>query len=164
YQTNVVYRVANTLVLLGLKSFRGLPAAPSQSDDLFEKHVGLSAYEYVLTLFALWSVTIKDPLIDTRTFLQGGLRRDERMAAVGSVLSEISRPFDKYKDLDALPESRSYTGKARAGAFFSRWPLIRLNDQQFIAAAHPFVKIQIASKSMTKALALARAEEGKAST
>lgn len=160
YQTNVIYRVANTLVLLGLKPFRGIEASPAATDNLFKKHVGLLAYEFVLTLFGIWSMAIKDPIIDTRTLLQEGPRKKELMEPVSSVIAELSRTFDKYRVFDGYPEAQTYTGKARPCAFFSRWPLIRLNEHQFVVAAHPFLKIQIATKAITKAMALARREEG----
>ncbi len=159
YQSSIVYRVANTLVLLGLKSFRGLAASSDEVDSLFNEFVGLRAYDYVLTLFALWSLAVKGSALDSRFFLSEGPRRNELIVPVGSVIEELARDFDKYRLFEDLPQAESYTGKARACAFFSRWPLIRLNEHQFIFFAHPFFKIQIASKSVTKALALARKRE-----
>jgi len=164
YQAEIPYRLANTLVLLGLKPFKGLCASPDRADSLFRQYVGLSAYEYVLTLFGLWSVGLKSSLLDTRTLLRDGERRAELIGPVTSVITELSLQFDEYRTFERLPPAKSYTGKARACAFFSRWPLIRLNEHQYMVAAHPFLKVQLLHKSLTKALALARTAEGRAST
>ncbi|PTL84357.1 hypothetical protein DAT35_04475 [Vitiosangium sp. GDMCC 1.1324] len=118
----------------------------------------------MLTLVGLWSFALQNPALDTRTFLQDGPKRQELAPAFSSVLDELSLRFDEFRGLDVFPVAQEYTGKARACAFFSRWPLIRLNDHQFIVAAHPFLKIQVATKSITKALALAREDEGGGST
>ena len=164
YQAAILNRVVHTLVILGLKGFRRLPAAPERTDRLFRDGVGLSAYEYVLTLFAVWSKARVDSLIDIATFLPPQARDPEYHDRLRALVEQLSLRFDEFRDTAVLPAAASYTGKARACAYFSRWPLIRLDETRFMSAGHPFLKIQIGTKSMTKALALARQKEGKGST
>jgi hypothetical protein len=164
YQTSIVYRTANTLVLLGLKSFQNLEAQPDRTDRLFREQLGLEAYEYVRLLVGLWSQARRQSLVDTRTFLPPDLRDSEKRSRLIAVVDELSLKFDQYRDPSVFPAAAQYTGRARACAFFSRWPLIRLNEDQYVAAAPPFLKIQIATKSVTKALFLARSREGSGST
>lgn len=149
YQAPILNRVANALILLGLKGFQRLEALPQKTDHLFRQGVGLSAYEYLLTLFGVWSKARADSLIDLQTLLPVQARGPEHHERLRALVEQLSLRFDEYKDPTVTAFAQTYTGKARACALFSRWPLVRLNDTQFMSAGHPFLKIQIGTKSMT---------------
>jgi hypothetical protein len=164
YQAAIVNRVVHTLVILGLKGFGRLQQSPERTDELFRDGVGLSGYEYVLTLFGVWAKARVDSLIDLETFLPPQTREPQHHARLRALVEALSMRFDEFRDISKLSGAGSYSGKALACAYFSRWPLIQLNDTRFMSAGHPFLKIQIGTKSMTKALALARVREGRGST
>lgn len=164
YQAPILNRVANTLVILGLKGFQRLEALPEKTDHLFREAVGITGYDYILTLFGLWAKARVDSLIDLPTFLPLQARDPDRREHLLAAVEELSLRFDKYRDADVFPVAQTYTGKGRACALFSRWPLIRLNETQFMSAGHPFLKIQIGTKTLTKVLAFARKKEERPST
>jgi hypothetical protein len=159
YQGDFIYKVANQLVLSGLVGFKNLPANPTRTEELFQRRLGISAYDYMMSLFALWTMAHNFGSVNVTSFIRSGPRKNELDQATQQVLNELSLRFNEFIPRSNTEPYINYTGKSKSLSLFTRWPMINLNDELYLFAGHPFVKIQSTSKFLTKALALARIEE-----
>jgi hypothetical protein len=161
FQGDMLPRLGAALVLTGLAGFRRLRAEPDQTNGLFSRRLGVSAYDYVLVTLAIWAVSRGRPLIEL-PLLRDGPPREEVERDTRKVVAMLARRADQMRDLSDAPTIAAYSGKSLPSALFQRWPLVQLNENQFLVSAPPFLKVQLTSKFLTKALAFARLESSPA--
>ncbi len=159
FQQEVIYKVANTLVLSGIKPFRNLGVESNSVNFLFKKYVGISAYDYYLLLFSLWINTERTPIFNVEHVLSK-VRRPKEIVDFGKKLClELSKTPADYHHTKLDQQIESLSAKYRGSAYFSLHPLISMGNNFFACIAHPFLRTHITSKFIQKALALAREEE-----
>ncbi|MBY0383576.1 hypothetical protein K2X05_00320 [bacterium] len=159
FQQEVIYKVANTLVLSGIKPFRNLGVEKKPVDFLFKKHVGISAYDYYLLLFGLWINSERTPIFNIEHVLSK-VRRKIEIVDIGKRLClELSKTPADYHHSKLDKNIESLSAKYRGSAYFGLHPLIAIGSNFFACVAHPFLRTHVTSKFIQKALALAREEE-----
>ena len=159
YQGDFVYKLVNQMIITGIVGFRNLPEDGDWTERLFQTQLGISAYDYFLALFGLWSLTQKFGHINTEKLIKDGSRKEELTKICQLVIDELSLKHNEYSKKAETAPYNTYSGKSLPLSLFSRWPLINLNDELYANAGHPFMTIQLTSKLLTKSLALARTEE-----
>lgn len=160
YQGDFVYKLVNQLVLTGLVGFRNLQANDAHTQRLFNSQLGISAYDYFLSLFGLWAMAGEHGNINSTRLIAPGPRKAQLDNSCRLVMNELSLRHSDYGTKIQQTPYNTYDGKSLPMAIFSRWPLINLNDEIYAFANQKFMQIQLSSKLLTKALALARIDEG----
>ena len=160
-QYEVPLKVANTLVLSGLKGFESLPVDSALIDRLFQSYAGMSAHEYYLLVNGAWSLIISSGkgLINLDQFLRTSTDPAGLTAKARNVLNSMSRTCADYGE-DTLDQTlERYSSKYRASAYFSKSPFLKLSETHFLCVSHPYLRLQLTSKFIAKALFFARQAE-----
>ena len=160
YQGDMIHEIANNLILSGIVGFQSLNADTTLLDRHFQNNVGVSGKDYFITLFALWSLTLKNFVINRNNAVKNSPRREQLEIALNSILDSLSFRVDEPLTSSIFDHSKSYSGKARSEAIVALRPLIKVHDDVYFSCGQPYMKIQITRKFLPKALFYARRDKG----
>lgn len=160
YQGKVLYQISNILILTGLSGFGQLPPEPGPVEGLFQTRIGVSANDYFKCLFGLWTLACQGKMFDSQRIYGGVIGNPQFVQALQGVVNDLSFQSNVDLEHEGLAGFRSFTGKMLAEAIFSRKPIIQLSERNYLIAGHPFLKIQMTTKFLQKALEFARREAG----
>lgn len=163
YQGDMPHEMANNLILSGLSSFGSLKVDSQLIDNHFTKNVGVTAKEYFIILFALLSLAYKQFTFKKMELLRNIKHKEHMQPALEAVLTSLSFKSDEQLNSAIFGHSKDYSGKAKAEAIIALRPFLQVNDELFLCAGSPYLKIQCTRKFLPKALYFARQDTGKAS-
>lgn len=164
YQGDFLHDMVNTMILGGIYGFRSLTADTNIIDAHFQKNVGVTAKEYLIMLFSLWSVSVKDFVFHKDVFLKDSSEKDRLQGAFEAIIDSLSFKLNEPLSSLIFSHAKGYTGKAKSEAILNLRPLIQINENTYFCTGHPYLRIQSSRKFLPKSLFLARNDEGKAST
>lgn len=157
YQQEVLYKVTNTLVLSGFKRFEALAVDNKLMEDLFKRHVQVSAFEYYLLLFGIWCNSQAMPIFKLSDLLSN---TSEEIQKVGrTICGELSKTPSAYNHQNLDSRIENLSAKFRGSAYFSMHPFISVADDTYACIAHPFLRTHITSKYIQKSLLFGRIDE-----
>jgi len=159
YQGDMLYLVANTLILLGLAPFRGIASDIQYAEDFFNKSFGVGCTDYYRFVFCLWSMSLSQLYLDRSSWISKSKKKDELAAMFAKIFDSISISA-KASDLEKAEFTKQFNGKAKIEAIFNRYPLINIDDNFFTFAGHPYLKVMLTRKFLQRAIAISR-DKGK---
>ena len=159
YQGDMPHELVNNLILSGIIGFRSIEADSKYIDKHFQKNIGVSGKEYLIALYVLWGITLKEFAINRKTVLENSPNKEKLEIALYSILDSLSFKVNEPIASSLFDHAKGYSGKARAEAIIARRPLIRVHDDMYFCCGQPYMKIQITRKFLPKALFLSRQDE-----
>ena len=157
YQGDGVYQIPNALVLSGLEGFGGLQAEPNRINELFQAALGISAREFFLFLFAIWSYSAnRNAMLNTISFLDSSVINPDARDKFSKIFQELSFQVDDSLGSPEFEFLKFNSGQRIGEALFTRNPYMKVSEKHYLAAGHPFLKAQMTHKFLQKAFAIAR--------
>lgn len=157
YQGDGVYQIPNALILSGLEEFGDLPEEPERINTVFEQSMGISAKDFVMFLFAIWTYSAnRNIMINTDSFFNSPQINSSARDKFKGFIQELSFRVGCQLNTPEYNFLIPLSGQRVAEALFLRKPYIQISDKHFLSTGHPFLKTQITHKFLQKAFALAR--------
>lgn len=162
FQYEFTYKIANNLILSGLKSFGNLSKDHCEVDRLFQKYTDLSAHEYIMLLMGAWVISEKNAILNLQSFTEKTTNPEAFRKKSEKLFNSLAKDHGDYKRENLDTNLEKYSPKFKPSAYFSRWPLIKMSQDHFACVGHPFMRLQLTSKYISKALSFAREDNPEA--
>ena len=162
FQGDTFHEITNIMILCGLKGYKGLAANPGPINSIFQSKTGNSAENYFRILFSLWCMSLNKFFVNTNTLFKNSSIPEELKEIAEAILEDLS--IEIKNGHTKLQFADIYSGKAKPMAIFCRLPLIKVSPVHYLFSGQPFLKVQVTSKFLNKALQFARDVEGRGST